>query len=228
MSNINLGCGSQILDGWINVDYSLGAKLAKIPMFPLLNKGLNMFSMEWDKRIFLHDLRKPFPWGDATADNIYSSHTLEHLSRDEGKNFLTECHRVLKPNGLIRILVPDLTSVVDRYRAGELRADHFVEGLGVLYGGGKASWKKSLSPFIEFPHKCMYDVPTLVAILNDIGFDAHGRKAFESSIPGIHEIELQNRTVDAVIVEGKKKSFIQDTRYFKQEFTESVTTQNGT
>lgn len=224
MTRINLGCGAQILDGWINVDYSLGAKLAKVPMFSLLNRGLNIFSMDWDKRIFLHDLRKPFPWADATADIIYSSHTLEHLSRGEGKHFLTECHRVLKSHGLVRVLVPDLTSVVDRYRSGELRADQFVEGLGVLYGGGKESWKRSLSPFIEFPHKCMYDVPTLVSILNEIGFDARGMHAFESRIPDINRIEMANRTMNAVIVEGTKKNAPQGPAASARGFASAATT----
>lgn len=51
----------------------------------------------------------------------------------------------------------------------------------------------------------MYDVPTLVSILKEIGFDARGMHAFESRIPDINRIEMANRTMNAVIVEGTKK-----------------------
>jgi hypothetical protein len=72
---LNLGCGSQILKDWVNVDYAPGAKLAKIPFFRKLNRKLRIFNMDWDEHIFVHDLTKEFPWKDGTVDEIYSSRT---------------------------------------------------------------------------------------------------------------------------------------------------------
>jgi len=77
---LNLGCGAQVVDGWINVDYGLGARMANIPWFKLINRRLHLFDMDWDPRIFIHDLRRPFPWNNESVDVIYSSHTLEHFS----------------------------------------------------------------------------------------------------------------------------------------------------
>jgi len=205
MLKINLGCGSQILEGWVNVDYSLGAKMAKIPIFNVLNRRLNLFSLEWDDRIFIHDLRKPFPWKDATVDVIYSSHTLEHFTREDGLKFLQECFRVLKPNGTIRILVPDLAVTVSHYLCGKTRADYFVEGLGVLYTPCASPLKKLLNPVIDFPHKCHYDAHALTSILNEIGFQAMSMNAFESSIADIKQIELKDRTENAIMIEGIKE-----------------------
>lgn len=204
MRKINLGCGPQIVEGWVNVDYSFGAKMAKIPLFSPINRALKIFTMEWDKRIFLHDLRKPFPWPDASADMVYSSHTLEHFSREEGLNFLKESYRILKPGGIIRIVVPDLAVTVEHYVTGKTRADHFVEGLGVLYTPGRSAIKRLLAPLVEYPHKCHYDAPTLIAILNEIGFQATSMGPFQSRIDDIKAIELQDRTEYALIVEGTK------------------------
>lgn len=201
---LNLGCGSQVVTGWANVDYALGAKLAKWPLFPHLNRRLKLFAMDWDSRIVLHDLCTPFPWPDATAEVIYSSHTLEHLSRADGVSFLKECRRVLRPGGLIRILVPDLSPIVQDYCNGKLRADQFVEELGVLHGREKSRLKKLLAPYVEFPHRCMYDTATLLSVCADIGFQCRAAKPFESLIPNIKEIELVERTVNAVIVEGTR------------------------
>lgn len=202
---LNLGCGSRVPDGWINVDYALGARFMKIPLFRALNKKVRLFNLDWNEKIFLHDLTTRFPWDDSSAETVYSSHTLEHLSRDAGRRFLVECHRVLRKHGTIRIVVPDLRYVVTEYMEGRILADDFVERLGVLYEDANGVLKKRLSPFFQFPHKCMYDNSRLVSILNEIGFDASTRTAFDSDIDGIQSIELADRTEHAVIVEGRKR-----------------------
>jgi len=204
MIRLNLGCGSQLAEGWINVDYSVGARFSKIPFFHFLNRKFRLFDMDWNKQIYLHDLTKTFPWSDSTVDVIYSSHTLEHFSKTAGRNFLTECHRVLRRDGIIRIIVPDLRWYIFDYLEGGTPADEFVEKLGVLYESDKSSIKSRLAPFLKFPHKCMYDGPRLQEILNDIGFDASTRPPFDSDISGISQIEIEKRTKNAVIVEGRK------------------------
>ena len=134
---LNLGCGSQVIDGWINVDYSIGARFAKIPLFRALNNKLRLFDLDWNENIYLHDLTKAFPWADSTIDIVYSSHTLEHFSRDDGRRFIAECHRVLRKDGILRIVVPDLRHIVIEYIEGRIHADDFVEKLGVMYGNSK-------------------------------------------------------------------------------------------
>lgn len=203
---LNLGCGSHVPDGWINVDYALGARFAKIPLFGFLNKRLNLFNMNWDKRILVHDLTKRFPWGDDSVEVIYSSHTLEHFTREGGRFFLQECYRVLQKHGTIRIIVPDLAHLVEEYKRGKLESDHFLDSLGVLYGDTGRGLKHWMAPFIQFPHRCMFDTPTLLTVLHNIGFDVSSKAAFESeTIEDIRKIEHEGRTKHAVIVEGKKR-----------------------
>jgi len=202
---LNLGCGAQVISGWINVDYALGARLFKFPLFRWVNNKLNLFNISWNDEIFIQNLLKRLPWADNTVNIVYSSHTLEHMSKEEGLAFLKECHRVLRKGGIIRILVPDLKSVIKRYEGGVIRADDFVEDLGVLYIQKGNYLKDKMAPFIQFPHKCMYDTPTLIEILNKIGFDVKNRGFLESDIPDIKDIELESRTFNSVIVEGIKK-----------------------
>jgi predicted SAM-dependent methyltransferase len=201
---LNLGCGGYVPDGWINVDHALGARFMKIPFFQALNKKVKFFNLNWNEKIYIHDLRKIFPWADSSVDIIYSSHTLEHFSKEVGHGFLTECHRVLRTNGIIRIVVPDLRYYIIEYIEGRIHSEDFVENIGVLYRNSNAI-KNLFSPFFEFPHKCMYDNSRLVTILNDIGFQASDRAAFDSDIEDIRLIELEGRTENAVIVEGRKR-----------------------
>ena len=200
---LNLGCGSQVVDGWVNVDYAIGARLAKIPVFSPINRRLKLLRLDWSPRIFLHDLRQPLPWPDCSAEVVYSSHTLEHLTKTEGLALLRECHRVLRPDGTIRLVVPDLARIVNEYVSGRMAAEDFVAALGVL-PEYKGRGPKVLQRRFQ-NHACMYDPARLLAILDDIGFDARERGSLDSEIDDIARVELEERAEGSLVVEGRKR-----------------------
>ncbi len=203
---LNLGCGHNPPQGWINVDYALGARFAKFPYFNRFNNAIKFFKLTWDRNILLHNLKTPFPWKDSSVDIIYSSHTLEHFTKEEGVFFLNECSRVLKTGGIIRVIVPDLQILVTRYLQGAVRADDFLTTLVVNYYSDQDSpFRKKIAPFLRSPHKCMYDSETLLRKIQDAGFHAACREPFKSTIPDIDAIENSERTYDVVIVEGTKR-----------------------
>jgi len=49
------------------------------------------------------------PWPDNSADEVYASHILEHLPY--GNEALQEWLRVLKPGGMLTVIVPDINGV---------------------------------------------------------------------------------------------------------------------
>ena len=51
------------------------------------------------------------PVGTESVDAVWSSHNLEHLQRPEVPRALTEFLRVLKPEGLLLLTLPDLQQV---------------------------------------------------------------------------------------------------------------------
>ena len=69
----------------------------------------------------IHDLNDyPYPFKDNFADVIIMKHSLEH-TKDRIKT-IKEVHRILKPNGILKIKVPHFSSV-NAY--GELDHYHF-------------------------------------------------------------------------------------------------------
>jgi SAM-dependent methyltransferase len=120
-SFLHLGCGQQVVDGWINVDGSLGARLADKPRLRSALRRLRLapphVEQGWPAGIQWHDVRKPLPLPSASAQAVYSSHLVEHLHLDEAGRLFRECHRVLSPGGVIRIVVPDLHAIVNDYVA---------------------------------------------------------------------------------------------------------------
>jgi SAM-dependent methyltransferase len=203
---LNLGCGPHAPAGWVNVDSALGARLAHLPRVSKWAHALGLVRLEWPRGIVTHDLRRRFPWPDESVAVVYSSHTLEHLSREEGRRFLSEARRVLVGGGVIRIVVPDLARVIAEYTSGRLGAERFVEALNVLPCDERdGAFKRRTAPLVRFPHKCMYDEKALVATMTACGFDAQVRAPFESAIHDVHVVEIESRVCEAVIVEGVKK-----------------------
>src|SRR5262249_45251050 len=63
------------------------------------------------------DATKRFPFENGVFDYIFTEHMIEHISWGEGNRMLQECHRVLRPGGIIRIATPDLAVLLDLYSA---------------------------------------------------------------------------------------------------------------
>lgn len=62
--------------------------------------------------IFFTQMRlKEYPF-QIILEVLCTSHMVEHLDRDEVISFLKEACRILAPNGIIRIVVPDLKKLL--------------------------------------------------------------------------------------------------------------------
>lgn len=92
MKLLNLGCGNRYHPSWVNVD------------FRSTGPG-----------VMAHDLNKGIPISDDYFDAVYSSHLLEHFPKAYAPRFIQECFRVLKPSGVVRIVVPDLEQIARLY-----------------------------------------------------------------------------------------------------------------
>ena len=91
-SLLNVGCGSHFHKDWTNLD--------------LISE---------DIEVLCHDLTSGLPFPDEHFDAVYHSHVLEHLKPNDGLKLLQECFRVLKPGGIVRVVVPDLERIAKLY-----------------------------------------------------------------------------------------------------------------
>src|SRR3989338_820436 len=79
---LNCGCGPNIKPNFINLDWSW-------------RPGIDLC---WD-------VTKGLPFGDGSLAGIYTEHMLEHITFDRVAPLLSEFKRVLKKNGILRIVV---------------------------------------------------------------------------------------------------------------------------
>jgi len=83
MIKINLGCGNDYKEGWVNVDF---------------NKEV--------KSDICADFTKKLPFKDDYADMVLLDNVLEHIKSDKYLFFLEELHRICKKGAKIHIYVP--------------------------------------------------------------------------------------------------------------------------
>jgi SAM-dependent methyltransferase len=228
LQRIHLGCGLITPAGWINVDGSLNARLAKHPIVRRWFHALRLLpgdkiGVPWNPKVLIHDVRRPLPFPDSSASAIYASHIFEHLYLQEARNLFHDCHRVLADGGVLRIVVPDLHSIVREYLGerpfgalpqdsqSEPAADRLNRRLllrspappagGMLYQLYSV-WKDFHS------HKWMYDADSLVFHFQEAHFsDVRSMAPHESRIEGIKEIEDPGRILngEGICVEGIKR-----------------------
>jgi len=92
MLKLNIACGENYKNDWVNLDFHTDS----------------------------HDVRKVnildgLPFEDDFFDVVYIGHFLEHLNQSQIRFVLEEVKRVLKPNGICRIVVPDLENICREY-----------------------------------------------------------------------------------------------------------------
>jgi predicted SAM-dependent methyltransferase len=89
---LNFGCGKRYHPDWTNIDFESSGDTVK--QANLLNG---------------------FPFPNESFDFVYSSHVLEHFSPRQARFLLSESHRVLKPGGTLRVVLPDLENTCREY-----------------------------------------------------------------------------------------------------------------
>ena len=88
---LQIGCGSNLLEDWLNTD------------------------LNWSEKVAYLDAGKKFPLPDSSFDFIYSEHLFEHLDESQQLNMLSECYRILKTDGVLRIATPSLSFLFNIY-----------------------------------------------------------------------------------------------------------------
>lgn len=108
---LNLACGATFVDTpqWLNLDY--------LPLSPAVRQA---------------DLLGRLPVADACLKLVYCSHFVEHVPRTHVLDLLQECHRVLEPGGLLRLVVPDLQEMCSRYLQARNAGEHELANAVVL------------------------------------------------------------------------------------------------
>jgi SAM-dependent methyltransferase len=182
---LNLGCFNRPAREWINTDITPHIWIARVPSAAGVIRALGRMTAERlqehkmgiFRRVRYLNVTKRFPFPDDSTTAVYTSHMLEHLYPWDAEKCLAECLRILAPQGVLRIAVPDLDQIVSAF---EKDSPHpFLDDV-YAYGHGMA--KNS--------HRWHYNFCSLSRLLTSLGFPTVQRCEYQSGrCPDLESIE---------------------------------------
>ena len=170
---LHLGCGDHYIDGMINVDGNINRQ----------------------KELWL-DLRNRLPFADQSADLIYCSHTLEHLFPYDALKLLSEMHRVVAAEGVVRLAVPS-----------------FELCLAIAAGGDESKWPREFEAsraqainylFCDGQHKYGYCFENLEIFARQAGFQGIERITEDPDFRTYCGIKLGGEPKGSLILELRR------------------------
>lgn len=169
---VQFGCGLSSPDNWINFDSSPTLRLQKIPLFGNLVPD-GPFG-RFPKTVRYGDILKGLPIAENSVDFLYCSHVLEHLTVVEAKTALQNCYQYLKPDGIFRLVLPDLEIMAREYVSSTSSdAAHKFMSLAWLGEQQQLSTIKVLRQCMSRSrHLWMWDFKSLSEILEQVGFQS--------------------------------------------------------
>jgi predicted SAM-dependent methyltransferase len=185
---VNLGAGKTGRTGWVNID-------------TYYVQGINC----------IYDIRKSLPFPDASVKGIFCEHFLEHLDyTEEVPAFLTECHRVLKPGGVLRIIVPDAGKYLKAYCDEGWESITKIRQLNNNHEDGTTNRYMTKIELINhifrqgYQHKFAYDFETLEFVLLLFGFRQVTQQEFGISVLSDLSIDQAKRSSESIYVDALK------------------------
>lgn len=185
MLKLHLGCGSDIRDGYINIDFT-----EIRPAFS--RKGTEFFT---------HDLSKGLPKVSfmkeiiKDVDVIFSSHFWEHLSYEEGMNLLRECCGVLKPGGIFRMGLPKVREACEAYLKNDY--NYFAEIETMLQPPTYPKETRSLIDYVDFSfrqngeHKICIDQEKACKMMQAAGFENVKTDEYDPEIDNPNPVRIK-------------------------------------
>ncbi len=168
---LNLGCAfTQYFYNWTNIDVIDADSFARI------------FGYKYVR----HDIKNGLQYSTGVVDRIQLHHVLEHFSYAEGLQLLRECRRVIRPDGCMRLAVPNT-----RFLAGCYVNDHHeLDAMNQMSASCATAptYVGKLWAVLCEGHRAFHDEETLQNLLEESGWDYHPATFRQTEVPAVQDI----------------------------------------
>jgi predicted SAM-dependent methyltransferase len=196
---LQLGCGPFPMKDWLNTD------------------------LLFNDQVAFMDAADTYPLKDNSVDYIFTEHLFEHLTFSQEVKMLSECFRVLKKGGKIRIATPNLDFLLNLHKSkGPVHEAYIKNSISNHYNlrEVKKLFKEEdynevfvISNFFrDWGHQIVHNFSSLELLLKTAGFSEITREQVGSSreqaFTGIeqhgYQITDEFNKFETIIVEARK------------------------
>lgn len=159
--------------GWINID----------------TVDADNFAKAYRYNYARHDLKNGLPYSTGVVDLIHSHHCFEHFTYEELAKLLKECRRVIRPDGAMRIAVPNTPIIAERkdlQRLSEM-------SVGIINTRTRA---ERMFALLAEGHKAFLDEETLFMMLDEAGWVPHPASFRTTSLLSVARILRETLEMD--------------------------------
>jgi len=147
LPRLNLGCGINVVDGWLNVDQITGP-----PGVVFLNG-----SSHW-------------PYKDHSFEVVLCEHMIEHVNKEIGEIILAEIFRILRPGGSVRLVTPDLNFLGRVLNEQSPQIDLYLDRMREFLGVELSRCDAVNAAFRNYGHSYIYTPAELRRQMEGAGF----------------------------------------------------------
>ncbi len=202
---VQYGCGWSAPESWRNFDASPTLRFERLP---ILGKMYGKNERRFPENAEYGDIVKGLPVQEDSCDGVYCSHVLEHLALNDFRVALRNTHKILKPGGIFRLVVPDLHVCATKYVNSEAAdaASAFLRETCLGEERRPRSAKEMLISWLgNSRHLWMWDYKAMAPELERAGFAEVRRAAFgDSSDAMFRHVEDKGRWDDCLGIECRK------------------------
>ena len=166
-TRLHLGSGDHHIANWINVDFS-----------PMMNVEVAA------------DLTREMPFRSGSIDLIHSEDFIEHVDETAGKLVLRECRRILRSGGVMRLLTPDLLSLIEEVYVR--RDPCHLRWCGAYLDSGDPCAALNMHMRMHGEHRFIYDDEHLTTLLRETGFHVRRVRYNASPVPELRFLDLRD------------------------------------
>lgn len=176
---LHLGCGTKKLEGWVNID-----------------------SVPECRPDVVHDITKPLPYADQSAEELLGEDLLEHFDKYIRYLVFYEWTRVLKVGGKITLQVPDFQTILLRYF--KFGYNNFVDFIF-----GENLWESKIYIGHFGNHKWGYSQKTLKEFVSVFGIETANirRVGLNIRLEGIKRRHVTLNELDNVTIYSHANKF---------------------
>jgi predicted SAM-dependent methyltransferase len=139
---VHIGCGPKYIEGMTNIDGNIFRK----------------------KDLWL-DITLGLPFCSNSVRGVYASHIMEHFKVKTVRRLFREFHRVLKPGGTLRLVVPSLEYAIHAFVANDVSMLPEWPNQFSSVGGRFNNFLLCANQ-----HRSIFDLTFLEELLNEAGF----------------------------------------------------------